>query len=75
MTFVGGAVLVMLMIIMVFDSSLMKSLVTTAASVVLFVGFLVLGINSSNQDTLAVTVTYAAVLVVFVDTSLLQAGK
>lgn len=76
MAFVGGAALVVPMIIMVFSPSLTKSLVTTSVSVVLFAIFLALGISSSNQDTLAATATYATVLVVFVGTSLPpQAGK
>ncbi|KAH7378609.1 hypothetical protein BKA64DRAFT_585735 [Cadophora sp. MPI-SDFR-AT-0126] len=70
MAFVGGAALLIPMIIMVFDSSLSKSLATTSVSVLLFAGFLSFGISASNQDTLAATATYAAVLVVFVGTSL-----
>ncbi|KAN0113254.1 hypothetical protein V8E51_006205 [Hyaloscypha variabilis] len=70
MAFVGGAALLIPMIIMVFDASLSKSLITTSVSVLLFAGFLSFGISASNQDTLAATATYAAVLVVFVGTSL-----
>jgi len=70
MAFVGGAALLIPMIIMVFDSSLSKSLITTSVSVLLFAAFLSFGISASNQDTLAATATYAAVLVVFVGTSL-----
>ncbi|KAH7333191.1 hypothetical protein BKA65DRAFT_553539 [Rhexocercosporidium sp. MPI-PUGE-AT-0058] len=69
MAFVGGAALVVPMVVMVFHPSRNKSLITTSVSVLLFAAFLALGINSSNQDTLAATATYAAVLVVFVGTS------
>jgi hypothetical protein len=70
MAFVGGAALVLLMIVMVFELSLAKSLVVTSVPVLLFAAFLALGINSSNTDTLTATATYAAVLVVSVGTSL-----
>jgi VIT1/CCC1 family predicted Fe2+/Mn2+ transporter len=70
MAFVGGAALLIPMAIMVFNSSLNKSLITTCVAVILFAGFLAFGISASNQDTLAATATYAAVLVVFVGTSL-----
>jgi hypothetical protein len=67
--FIGGAALLVPMIIMIFDPSRTKSVITTSVSVLLFAAFLALGINASNQDTLAATATYAAVLVVFVGTS------
>jgi len=70
MAFVGGAALLVPMIIMVFEASLSKSLITTSVSVLFFAGFLSFGISASNQDILAATATYAAVLVVFVGTSL-----
>ena len=70
MAFLGGAALLVPMIIMVFNSSLAKSLIVTSVAVFLFAVFLALGIYSSNMDTLVATATYAAVLVVFVGTSL-----
>jgi len=70
MAFLGGAALLVPMIVMVFNSSLAKSLIVTSIAVLLFAVFLALGIHSSNMDTLAATATYAAVLVVFVGTSL-----
>jgi hypothetical protein len=57
------------MLIMTFDQSRTKSLITTSVAVLLFAAFLALGIKASNQDTLAATATYAAVLVVFVGAS------
>jgi hypothetical protein len=68
--FVGGAALVVPMIIMVFNSSVNKSLVVTSVAVVLFAAFLAVELRSSNTETLTATATYAAVLVVFVGTSL-----
>jgi hypothetical protein len=69
MAFSGGAALVVPMLVMMFHQSKTKSLITTSVSVLLFATFLAFGLNSSNQDTLAATATYAAVLVVFVGTS------
>lgn len=62
----GGCVLVIPMIIMVFRPSLSKSLVTVSVAVVLFALALSLVFKTDNKDTITATATYAAVLVVFV---------
>jgi hypothetical protein len=61
----GGGLLIMLMVIMSFDTNRTKSLVTVSCSVILF-GF-VLGavIRSKSSVIFVATATYAAVLVVF----------
>jgi uncharacterized membrane protein YfcA len=69
MAFTGGASLIIPMLIMSFDPSRNKSLITVSVSVLLFAVFLSSGIHASNQETLVATATYAAVLVVFVGTS------
>jgi hypothetical protein len=75
--FVGGASLVVPMLIMtlphqrgVTGSDSTKSLITTSVAVTLFATFMALLVKASNVETLAATATYAAVLVVFVGTSL-----
>lgn len=65
----GGASLIVPMLIMSFDASKTKSLVTVSVAVVLFALSLNLGFDTDNKDTLTATATYAAVLVVFVGTS------
>lgn len=65
----GGAALVVPMLIMSFDKSLNKSLITVSISVFVFALFISSVIRAGNQDTLVSTATYAAVLVVFVGTS------
>ncbi|KAF3767113.1 hypothetical protein M406DRAFT_274574, partial [Cryphonectria parasitica EP155] len=66
---VGGVVLVVPMIVMIFQPSQTKSLISVSVAVVLFSLLLSFGIKVSNVETLVSTATYAAVLVVFVGTS------
>lgn len=54
------------MLIMSFDQSDVKSLITVSASVGLFGLVVSLGIRVTSIETLVATATYAAVLVVFV---------
>ena len=65
----GGLSLIVPMLVMSFDASRTKSLVTVSVAVVLFALLLSLGFDTDNKDTLMATATYAAVLVVFVGTS------
>lgn len=68
--FVGGASLVVPMLIMRLpEVSLIKSLVTVSVAVLLFAVVLSLVMRASNTDTMVATATYAAVLVVFVGTT------
>jgi hypothetical protein len=62
----GGLSLVVPMVIMSLDPSLVKSLVTVSAAVLLFALGLSFRVRVSNVETLVSTATYAAVLVVFV---------
>ncbi|KAH8891658.1 hypothetical protein GQ53DRAFT_720301 [Thozetella sp. PMI_491] len=64
-----GAALIVPMVVMTFDPSRNKSLITVSISVLLFAIFLASGIGATNTEVLAATATYAAVLVVFVGTS------
>ena len=57
------------MVIMSLSPSLTKSLVTVSIAVVLFALLLSLVFETNNKDTLTATATYAAVLVVFVGSS------
>lgn len=66
---VGGASLVLPMLIMSLPQNLVKSLVTVSIAVTLFAMLLSVGVRASNAETLVATATYAAVLVVFVGTS------
>jgi hypothetical protein len=66
---VSGATVIVPMIIIVYDSSKLKSVITTSVAVLLFALFISLSTRSSDQETLAATATYAAVLIVFVGTS------
>ena len=68
--FVGGASLVVPMVVMLFNPSQTKSIITVSVAVVLFSACLSLGIKATNAETLVATATYAAVLVVFVGASL-----
>ncbi|KAK4450313.1 hypothetical protein QBC34DRAFT_461777 [Podospora aff. communis PSN243] len=65
----GETFLVVPMLIMAIDSSQVKSLATVSVSVVVFALILSFAIRLSNVETLVSTATYAAVLVVFVGTS------
>jgi hypothetical protein len=66
----GGLSLVVPMLIMSINSSLTKALVTSSVATILFSAFLSFVLDSSDYETLAATATYAAVLMVFVGTSL-----
>jgi uncharacterized membrane protein YfcA len=68
--FVGGASLVVLMLVMSLNQNETKSLVTTSVAVVLFAVAMSILFHASNSEILAATATYAAVLVVFVGKSL-----
>lgn len=68
--FLGGAMLVVPMLVMRLpEVTVAKSLVTVSASVLLFAGALSVLFKASNTETLVATATYAAVLVVFVGVS------
>lgn len=68
--FIGGAALVVPMLIMRLpEVTLTKSLVTVSVAVLLFAVVLSLVLRASNTDTMVSTATYAAVLVVFVGTT------
>jgi hypothetical protein len=62
----GGALLVVPMVIMSFNTNRTKSLVTVSCSVLLFGFFLGTVIRSKGSEIFEATATYAAVLVVFV---------
>ena len=47
-----------------------KSLITVSVAVTIFAALMSLGIRAGNAETLVATATYAAVLVVFVGTSM-----
>lgn len=63
---IGGAFLVVPMIIMTINQSVTKSLVIAPLSVLLFAVVISFGVRTTNAETLVATATYAAVLVVFV---------
>lgn len=65
----GGAWLVVPLIIMAVHSSLVKTMITVCTAVVLFSLAVSLLFELDNKDTVTATATYAAVLVVFVGTS------
>ncbi|KAK4182939.1 hypothetical protein QBC35DRAFT_526406 [Podospora australis] len=65
----GGTFLLVPMVIMTLSPSQTKSLVTVSVAVVVFTLVLSFGIRVTNAETLISTATYAAVLVVFVGTS------
>jgi len=67
---VAGAALIVPMVIMVFSPSLTKSLVTSSVAVVLFALAVGLVLDAPNDVIITATATYAAVLVVFVGTTL-----
>ena len=70
----GGLSLVIPMLIMTIPQGSTRSLVTTSVAVVLFAGIISVGFSASNGETLGITAAYAAVLVVFVGTSVQQAS-
>lgn len=68
--FIGGAALLVPMLIMRLPrATLAKSLVTVSVAVLLFAAFLSVFMRASNTETMISTATYAAVLVVFVGTT------
>ena len=68
--FLGGAMLIVPMMIMRLPYvTVTKSLVTASISVLLFAGALSVFFKASNTDTMVATATYTAVLVVFVGVS------
>lgn len=70
MAFVGGAVLIVPVLVMRLPRvTLTKSLVTVSVAVLLFAAAVSIGFRASNTDTLVACAIYAAVLVVFVGTS------
>jgi hypothetical protein len=69
LAFIGGASLIVPMLIMSFHASKTKSLVTVSFAVLLFSFVLSMALKLQNDDVLAATAAYAAVLVVFVGTS------
>jgi hypothetical protein len=67
---IGGIFLIVPMVIMVLSQSRTKSLITVSVAVLLFSAALAFGLKANNVETLVSTATYAAVLVVFVGTSI-----
>jgi hypothetical protein len=65
----GGCSLIVPMLVMSFNASRNKSLITVSVAVVFFAMSMSLAFHTDNKDTLTATATYAAVLVVFVGTS------
>jgi hypothetical protein len=62
----GGATLLVPMIVMLFDESKVKSIVVVCVAVTVFAVGVSALLKASNSDTLTATAAYAAVLVVFV---------
>ena len=69
LAFIGGASLIVPMLIMSFHASKTKSLVSVSLAVLLFSFVLSMALKLQNNDVLAAAAAYAAVLVVFVGTS------
>lgn len=68
--FVAGVALLILMLVMsLLNVLVIKSLITVPSALVLFVGGLSIGPRAINTETMMVTGTCAAVLVVFVGTT------
>lgn len=67
---VGGLSLIVPLLIMAFHSSLTKTLVTVCIAVVAFALAAAIMFQLDNKDAITATATYAAVLVVFVGTSI-----
>lgn len=65
----SGASIIVPMVIMSFNGSTTKSLVTVSVAVVLFGFVLAAVVKVSSGNLIAATATYAAVLVVFVGVS------
>jgi hypothetical protein len=64
--FVGGAALIVPMVLMTLHSSKAKSLITVSVAVLLFAIIVAFAFKLPYIDTVMATTTYAAVLVVFV---------
>ncbi len=64
----GGALLIVPMVIMSFNTNHNKSLITVSCAVLLFAFFLAAVMRSKTTEIFIATATYAAVLVVFVGT-------
>jgi hypothetical protein len=65
----GGCALIVPMLLMMLNPSLNKSLIVVSLALVLFALAMSLVFQTDNKDTITATATYAAVLVVFVGTS------
>ena len=65
----SGATIVVPIVIMSFNSSRNKSLITVSAAVALFGFVLAAVVKASSESVFIATATYAAVLVVFVGAS------
>jgi hypothetical protein len=70
MAVAGGIALIIPVVIMTLYEGLVQSLVTTSLATFLFAIFVTWYSNANEKDILAATAAYAAVLVVFVGTSL-----
>ena len=68
--FVGGAALLVPVLIMSFNTTLGSKLATLSVAVLLFSLASAVGFQASNSEVMISTATYAAVLVVFVGSSL-----
>lgn len=71
MAIAAGMALIIPVIIMTLTEGLMASLVTTSLATIFFAIFLTWYSNANEKDIVGATAAYAAVLVVFVGTSLL----
>ena len=67
--FIGGAALLVPVLIMSFHATVARKLITLSVAVFLFAVVTAVGFRATNSETLISTATYAAVLVVFVGTS------
>jgi VIT1/CCC1 family predicted Fe2+/Mn2+ transporter len=70
MAVAGGIALIIPVVIMTLYEGLVQSLVTTSVATFLFAIFVTWYSNANEKDIIAATAAYAAVLVVFVGTSL-----
>lgn len=71
MAVLGGAALIIPVVIMTLKPTLVGNLVTAAVSTVIFAVIMVgFATDASGKDVLASTAAYAAVMVVFIGTSL-----
>lgn len=71
MAILGGAALIVPVLIMTLKPSLVGNLVTAAVSTMVFaITMVIFATDASGKDVLASTAAYAAVMVVFIGTSL-----